>query len=422
MKNLFVFLAMISCCLTWMSCEDKIDPLTFIGNGELRYPGKVNNVQYLAGENRLRIQVNFGPDPNVDKMIVFWNMKKDSSIVHVDRASLIDNKMEVLIDNLPESVYNFEIYTYDKFNNRSVPVYLTGRTYGTRYTSVLNNRVLKNYEASNEDGDLKFFWGDSIIYSSGLNVIFMDNEDKERSVFVSNKESTTELKNVNSRKEITLSTLFSPEPNAIDTFRSEVKMALDLKKLFVEIAKPYASGYVDGFDSPNNNGWNNLWNNNWGKTFNQNTSGTPWATEAGWGTFETRDLSADKSVKETWFTVDLKQSVRVARYRTGFYWPYMYGAPKETELWAYTGSGTPTAAGGWDNWVKIGTINNAQFLLTAADMAREYPLGDNIYTDFMTVPSSRYYRVKVTENWESRQNQSRGTTVIAEVTFWKYVN
>lgn len=420
MKNLFVFFALLFWCMSMTSCKDQIDPVSFLEDGELRYPGKVTKAIILAGKDRLKIRVNLGPDPNINKMVVFWNLKKDSTIVQIDRAAVIDNTVEVLIENLPENVYNFEIHTYDKFNNESVPVFLTGRTYGSRYTTVLNDRMVKNYEAQSEEGDLKFFWADSIIYSAGLDVVYIDRNKVEQSVFVANTETITLLKNVDDAEPIRINTLFAPEPHAIDTFQSEASINLELSKLFLELPKPYASGYVDGFDSPNNNGWNNLWNNNWGKTFNQNTNGTPWATEAGWGAFETKDPNGGTG-KESWFTIDLKQAIRVARYRTGFYWPYMFAAPKKTELWAYTGVGAPTAAGAWNQWVKIGSIDNAKFLLTQNDMIREYPLGDNIYTDYASVPLSRYYRVKVTENWETRANQSRGTMSIAEVTFWKFI-
>lgn len=390
------------------ACDGEIDPLQFAQGGELRYPGKANNAVCLAGKDRLVVQFTLGPDPNVNKAIIFWNLQKDSVIVDIDRSSLKDNIVETLIEDLPENVYNFEIYTYDKFENKSVPTYLVGRTYGSRYSSVLNNRSIVGYEAANEKGDIKIMWGDSILYSSGVKVAYTDLGENKKVVSISNMDNKTILEQVNLKDDIEVTTLFAPEPNAIDLFESKMTLVLDPTKLVLEVGKPYVSGYVDGFDSTNNNNWDKLWDGKWGKTFNQNTSGTPWGTEAGWGSFE------PKGILPVWFTIDLSQSIKVARYRTGFYWPYMKICPKKTELWAYTGNGIPTPEEGWNNWVKIGSADNSA--LTTAEMAREYPLGDNIYTDYNSVPLARYYRVKVLETWETSNGFS-----ISEVTFWQYL-
>lgn len=411
MKNiikLFCFISLLLNC----ACEGEIDPLQFAPEGELRYPGKANNAIYFAGKERLQIQFTLSPDPNVNKAIVYWNLLKDSTSIDIDKNTLTDNIVNILIDNLPENIYNFEIYTYDKFNNQSVPTHLTGRTYGLRYSSALNSRSITGYEAANDNGDIKIMWGDSILASAGIQLTYTDLEQNKKVVEVPNVENETVLKAINITKEIEISTLFVPETNAIDTFVSKNTIILDPTKLILEMQKPYASGYVDGFDSPNNNKWDKLWDGKWGKTFNQNDNGTPWGGESGWGSFEPK---GPLPAQPAWLTIDLSQPVKVARYRSGLYWPYMRACPKKTELWAYTGTGTPTAEEGWDNWIKIGSTDNSAY--TTADMAREYPLGDNIYTEYASVPSARFYRIKVSEIWGTNDIFS-----ISEVTFWKYSN
>ncbi|CAK7048804.1 MAG: hypothetical protein PARBA_01701 [Parabacteroides sp.] len=411
MKNiikLFCFISLLLNC----ACEGEIDPLQFAPEGELRYPGKANNAIYFAGKERLQIQFTLSPDPNVNKAIVYWNLLKDSTSIDIDKNTLTDNIVNILIDNLPENIYNFEIYTYDKFNNQSVPTHLTGRTYGLRYSSALNSRSITGYEAANDNGDIKIMWGDSILASAGIQLTYTDLEQNKKVVEVPNVENETVLKAINITKEIEISTLFVPEANAIDTFVSKNTIILDPTKLILEMQKPYASGYVDGFDSPNNNKWDKLWDGKWGKTFNQNDNGTPWGGESGWGSFEPK---GPLPAQPAWLTIDLSQPVKVARYRSGLYWPYMRACPKKTELWAYTGTGTPTAEEGWDNWIKIGSTDNSAY--TTADMAREYPLGDNIYTEYASVPSARFYRIKVSEIWGTNDIFS-----ISEVTFWKYSN
>lgn len=418
MKNIIKILSIIYLLLL-ASCSGEIDPLDYVDGEEIRYPGKANEPTYLAGKERLKVQFKLGPDPNVNRAVIYWNLKKDSVVVDIDRASLKDNMVTKLIENLPENVYNFEIYTYDKFGNKSVPTFLTGRTYGNRYATVVADRALLNYELENLDGDLKLTWADSVIFSRGVDVKFTNFDNAKQQVFVANTEETSIIKRVKIEEPLEVYTLFLPEPEAIDTFFSKVVVTLDPSILkTMQLSKPYASAFVEGFDSPNNGGWGNIWNGNWGKTFDQNWGGVPWADEAGWATFETQDPNND--AESTWLTIDVKDYVKLSRYRTNFYWPYMVGCPKKSELWAYTGTEAPTAAEGWTNWVKIGSIDNSSFLLTVEDMKREYPLGDNMYFEPEDVPKSRYYRLRCYETWEDRAGLSRKQITIAEVTFWAH--
>lgn len=407
MKKIILLFCFIPLFLN-IACEGEIDPLQFAQGGELRYPGKVSSATYLAGKERLQIQLTLGPDPNVNKVIIYWNLSKEHLIVDIDRSSLKDNTVDVLIENLPENIYNFEIYTYDKFENKSIPTYLVGRTYGNRYLSILNNRPIATYEAV-DNGGVKIIWGDSIIYSAGVRMEYTDLEQNKKVVEIPNIVNETILEQVDINKEIEISTLFAPEPNAIDIFESKKIMRLDPTKLILELKKPYALNHVGGFDSAYGGNPDKLWDGKWGKTFNQDGSGNPWGNEAGWGVFEPKTIPA-------WFTIDLSKSVKIARYRSGFYWPYMNGCPKKTELWAYTGEGVPTAEEGWNNWVKIGSADNSA--LTLEEMVSAYSLGDNIYPDYNSVPSAQYYRVKVLETWKP----GASCFSISEVTFWRYTN
>ncbi|MCY4779149.1 DUF4998 domain-containing protein [Sphingobacterium sp. UT-1RO-CII-1] len=417
MKNiirLYCIMVMLSCL---GACTDAIDPLQFGNSGEVRYAGKAKEASYAGGENRLKIEFLLGPDPNISKAIVFWNLRKDSVLIEIERENLQNNRVSTIIDNLPENVYNFEIYTYDKYGNRSVPVYLTGRTFGSRYATILNNRKIADYEVVDERGDIKILWADSVLSSFQTKVVYENNMGQEKTVIVGNKENTVLLEAVNTERNLKLITQFLPESAALDTFQSIVDFALDPLKLVMELPKPYAAFFVDGFDPPNSGGFSVLWDGRWGKTFSQTE--TSWASEAGWGSVTVWDPTSDGTGDATWLTLDLGSSVRVGRYRTGLYWPYYDYCPMKTELWAYTGKEAPQAKDGWNNWVKIGEVDNSSFLKTEADMVREYPNGDNIYTDPAAVPSARYYRVKCIENWNSDPRYSKVSMSFSEVTFWK---
>ena len=88
----------------------------------------------------------------------------------------------------------------------------------------------------------------------------------------------------------------------------------------------------------------------------------------------------------------------------------MNTCPKKTELWAYVGEGVPTAQEGWENWVKLGAMDNS-----AVNKETAYGEGDNLYFANKEAPMARYYRLKCLENWKGSPDM-----IIAEVTFWGY--
>lgn len=397
------------CCILFavFSCEGEIDPVKEFTNGEeIRYPGKPLDMEYFAGRERLEIRFKLSPDPNIEKAIVYWDMKTKSVEIAIDRSQLVDNVVTKIIDNLPENIYSFETRTVDKFGNYSIPENLIAKTYGKRYESFLSSRQVTGSEYVNFDGGIRVIWGDSILSSRGVELSYTTLENKTVNVFVENKEDKTTLSDVDKTKPLKFRTVFYPEENAIDAFYTSYD-EYTLNPAGLELPKPYASYFVEGFDT-NNKDFSALWDNKWGRTYSDDDGGSPWGGEAGW--------KAVDVPLGSWITIDLKAKYKATRYRTNFYWPYKKSCVKTTQVWAYTGEGEPTGAEGWDNWVKIGEIDNSTFVITRDDKVREYPLGDNIHFAEDDL-KAQYYRVLFVDNWTGEGNAN-----FAEMTFWVYPN
>ncbi len=99
----------------------------------------MDSVNVFAGRNRAQLQGIVNADPKITNFRVYWNSKNDSVTVPVERSQGIDT-LSVIIDNLPENIYNFEVRTFDDEGNQSIPVYITGNVYGERYQESLGNR------------------------------------------------------------------------------------------------------------------------------------------------------------------------------------------------------------------------------------------------------------------------------------------
>ncbi|MDR1719566.1 MAG: hypothetical protein LBR67_05510 [Dysgonamonadaceae bacterium] len=423
MERILKILCVFAAVAGFIACADKPEISDYIDPEELRYAGKANDLAYFAGYDRLLLQFVLSPDPNVNKAVIYWDLRADSTLVDINRAALTTDTINCLIENLPENTYSFEIFTYDIFGNRSVPAYLTARTYGIRYVSGLLNRQTTNVLYNEQTFALTVNWSDSIAKSLGTNIEYTALDDVQHKVFVGNTDTKTVLENVNIALPVMLQTLFVPEPEAIDNFGPEPEKVIDPETMSQDIPKPYAIYHVSGFDpdityQPDESSAKNcLWDGKIG------TMATPlwnlsWAVQMGYCTVYTSPADASQP---TWMTFDIGARARLQQFHLNHYWPFAYSCMQQWELYAFNGSGAPTAADGWNNWIKIGEYDNSSVGSTDhnaknAQQDAYYAAGEGFEFQREEVPVARYYRVKCLKNWDNQ-----GIFTLGEISFRKYM-
>src|SRR5690606_17809370 len=111
----------------------------FLKDGETSYTGKIDSLEVLSGRNRVNVKGLFISDPKISECRIYWNSGSDSISVPVTRTQNVDT-LDVIIDNLPENIYSFEVRTFDALGNKSVAVSKIGTVYGNRYQTSLYNR------------------------------------------------------------------------------------------------------------------------------------------------------------------------------------------------------------------------------------------------------------------------------------------
>lgn len=111
------------------------------------------------------------------------------------------------------------------------------------------------------------------------------------------------------------------------------------------------------------------------------------------------------------FTVDLGDHYNLKQFRANLYWAYTNVCPKKYELWGYEGEGVPPISGDWNDWTKLGSLDNSSS--TLADFAK----GDELAFPKDNSPLVRYVRVKCIENY-----RTPASTIfsLCEITFWAW--
>jgi hypothetical protein len=217
-KNLMIlFSAVVAFALTGCDKMDDTQKI-FTEGGELTYPAKADSLKATGGLNRLELSWLMFADPKVDSYKIYWNNRKDSIVNKVQKTEEVDT-IRVMLKNLAESTYHFEVYTYDKFGHSSVKAMASGKVYGDRYIASL---LPKAYRLLTRKGlDLHIDWMGSdpqLIYAE---LSYTNRSGVLEEVKILGKDEVTKLESFPVKGVFELRSVFVPEANALDTFYTE---------------------------------------------------------------------------------------------------------------------------------------------------------------------------------------------------------
>jgi hypothetical protein len=248
------------------------------------YTGKAKSPKAYAGHNRVKITWLRGSDPNVTKARIFWNNYTDSVEVNIkDDADTIS----VIIDNLPERDYSFEIETYDKNGVPSIPVELLSGAFGDRYQSQLLTRPVNSVLLDKKD-KITIKWGNADISNGAISteLQYTDLSGMIKSLRFPVTESSSILTDAKPGTALQYRTVFEPDTLSIDEFYTA---SSDLG----EISFDKKDWSIIDFSSQHSAGDNAVIN------FIDGTDATRWHTCAGCSTyphFATIDMGVERTI------------------------------------------------------------------------------------------------------------------------------
>lgn len=382
------YLVLVYALVSLFACSDMNDLHDkYLRKGETIYVGRPDSVKVFSGRDRVLMRY-WSSDPKAKKMMVYWQLRSDSILVSIPTRDSVD----LLINNLPESSYNFELVTMkEDLTCRSIPFQINANTYGKRYQSSINFHLIKSAKLISSK-DIAIEWYPPNDNEIGNEIVYRNTDGLEVSKIVSQDEVVTKFFDYG--KDLKYRTLYLPTPTAIDTFYTDYQ--------FVQLKEPTCGELIGGFKR-----WNpseipykvygsyhveNLWDNNINSFYLVAAGQLPYS-----------------------FTFDLGKNIKLERIKLFQRQNLLYNSQnvKKFQLW---GSDSPSVSADFSEWSKLGDFeitkpsglpageNSPEDIAVAAE-------GHEFYVDPTQQPV-RYIRVVVESAW------SGATIAVAEIKFF----
>lgn len=216
MKKIYALIAFVVSVLSFTSCDDFMDVhKEYIEGGEIIYAPKPNSIKFIAGKGRILFECRTYNAPNVRSIDVYWNDGIDSLIIPAKLNTGYDS-LFVMLDNMEEKSYTFNVRTTDNFGHKSL--YLTGfgTSYGETFQSTLNDRRIKNVSLSDKEGLLEWFSASNSLVSNEIR--YMKKDESEVIVAMPSTDYIIKLPDVKPGSSFEYRSLYIPETACIDTF------------------------------------------------------------------------------------------------------------------------------------------------------------------------------------------------------------
>lgn len=221
MKKIYGLLAFVASVLFFSSCDDFMDVhKEYIEGGEIIYAPKPDTINFIAGKGRILFNCRTYNAPNVRSIDIYWNDGLDSLIVPVELKTGYDS-ISVILDNMEEKSYTFDVRTTDNFGHKSL--YLTdfGTSYGETYQSRLSDRRIKTVSLSDKGGAVTWYFAPGDLIRSEIR--YMKNDGSQSVAATPSTKDVIELPDIKPGSTIEYRSLFIPEVIAIDTFTTAWK-------------------------------------------------------------------------------------------------------------------------------------------------------------------------------------------------------
>lgn len=216
LRKLFYLLLGIS---VLSSCEDFMDiHKKYIEGGEIIYAPKPDTISFIAGKERIQFHCRAYNAPNVKEVNLYWNDGLDSLIIPVSFGAAYDS-IEVILNNMEEKSYTFNVVMVDNYGHKSLTVTDFGTSYGTAYQSTLNDRRIKELTFMETGGVIEWYSPmDGLVRNE---IRYTKSDGTQAEVWMPADAYSVTLPSPEPGSSFMYRSLYIPEEQAIDTFATD---------------------------------------------------------------------------------------------------------------------------------------------------------------------------------------------------------
>lgn len=203
-----IFLGILTICvyLLFPGCSDMNDiHQQYLDRDKTTFLGMTDSLVALSGEGRIQLKWYVNADPKIEQTVIYWNMRQDSVVKTFTRKEKGIQADSIIIDNLPEGTYSFELFNKNAKGGRSLLSTVQAISYGENYRATLKNRTVTAmkilaYDKEKQTSDIEITWGPRLYGTIGTKISYKKRSSGQHAVvFVRADESSTLLPDVGNR-------------------------------------------------------------------------------------------------------------------------------------------------------------------------------------------------------------------------------
>lgn len=193
------------------NCDDMYEiHRKYLDESETVYLGMPKSIKAYGGVGRIKLTWKLNDDPKIDFTNIYWNNKKDSITVEVNR---IDSIIEKIIE-IPEGKYQFELINRSKDGHKSLPVSLSAESFGDEYKERLYNRVISNIIVGSQIVTFNINIEEECM---GTYFTYLNSSGQNEYIFIEPQDTEIEIADFLIGGNYSHYSLYLPQQNAIDT-------------------------------------------------------------------------------------------------------------------------------------------------------------------------------------------------------------
>lgn len=257
----YIKLFLLVLVLGIISCQD-MDEVheQYVADGEIIYTNKVDSLTTFAGKNRVKISGYITGGFNVNEVVVTWNKGLNQQVFPYQKSDEETDPIDLIVTNLDEDNYEFNIYSKDEDGNKSIPVVVFGSAYGENYQSNLEPRAVNKVSFDETNAEIVLALSSELQRDTEFR--FTDTNNTENIITVSAEDNQVILKNISLNNPISYRTYYVPtqavegEETSIDQFESDwytYEFPSVFSSIFTSmILEPISGGVIANWENSEN--------------------------------------------------------------------------------------------------------------------------------------------------------------------------